>query len=175
MTSDVTLLEHERAWRSHASVEGRGARRWENRTAAAVTARVRRVIKTMAMCERMRHGRRGVTRSAGARCRTQAVKKFRARAARRRVAQAAEASARWRRSAAARVRRAEAERIRKRQEHGLAVNAAPVAANRGGGGSCKSRPPAMKYARTRQRPHAQGRRSGDEVMATARAPIKSAL
>eukprot|EP00965_Chrysotila_dentata_P149051 4923055-Pleurochrysis_carterae.AAC.1 len=60
-------------------------------------------------------------------------------------------------------------------EPGRVANAEPVAANSGGGGIRRSRPPVVKYAWTRQRPHAQGRRSGDEVIAMARAPIRSML
>eukprot|EP00965_Chrysotila_dentata_P060112 1993665-Pleurochrysis_carterae.AAC.1 len=88
--------------------------------------------------------------------------------------EAVEASVWRRRSATARARRAEAWRSRTRDEFGRVVNVVPVAVNRGGGGSRKNRPPAMTYAWTRHRPHAQGRSSGDEVTARARAPTRSA-
>eukprot|EP00965_Chrysotila_dentata_P137803 4559101-Pleurochrysis_carterae.AAC.2 len=57
------------------------------------------------------------------------------------------------------------------EEIGIAV---PVAAKMECRGSCKSRPPAMKYTWTRHKPNTQGKVSGDEVMARARAPTKSA-
>eukprot|EP00965_Chrysotila_dentata_P026941 894100-Pleurochrysis_carterae.AAC.1 len=174
-TSDVAQHEREHAWRRHASAEGRGPRRREIRAVVAAVAQVRRAMGAAATRTRMRHGQRKMARVAGARRRIQVAQNSRVRAARRRVVWAVEASARRKRSAALRVCRAKAERRRRRQEPGRAVNAAPVAANRGGGGNCKSRPPATKYTRTRQRPHAQGRRSGDEVMAMARAPMRSAL
>eukprot|EP00965_Chrysotila_dentata_P151527 5008119-Pleurochrysis_carterae.AAC.2 len=43
----------------------------------------------------------------------------------------------------------------------------------GRGGICRSRPPAMKYARTSAAAQSQGRRTGEDVAATASASRRS--
>eukprot|EP00965_Chrysotila_dentata_P060074 1992434-Pleurochrysis_carterae.AAC.1 len=50
---------------------------------------------------------------------------------------------------------------------------ASVREKTGRGGIRRRRPPAMKYARTRAVAQSQGRRAGEEVMATARASRRS--
>eukprot|EP00965_Chrysotila_dentata_P001531 50411-Pleurochrysis_carterae.AAC.3 len=77
------------------------------------------------------------------------------------------------RSVNAQARRADVCRGRANGEAELGTNV-PVVAKVGGRVSRKSRPPATKYMWTRHRPHTQGKASGDEVMAMASAPAKSA-